>query len=65
MKLFVTDTCPRCVPIKRLANESVEIINLTNRDDLIEQYGVTSVPTLLDGIELITDVREIIKKVSK
>jgi hypothetical protein len=63
MILFVSDTCPRCVPIKRMAGPSVKILNITKQPALIEQYGLITVPAVLTEDGIITDIQTIIQKV--
>ena len=68
MKLFVTDTCPRCIPIKNMIKDrtDIEIINLTNNDELIEKFRVTSVPSLLTDNNYKThDIQEIVKLIKE
>lgn len=65
MKLFVSDTCPRCIPLKRmndLRTNPIEVINLSKYREYIEQHNLVSVPVLLiDEKELVTDIQEIVK----
>lgn len=66
MILFVSNTCPRCIPIKNMIKDrtDITILNVSEDESLILKYNLTSVPSLLDG-ELITNIQEIIKKVRK
>jgi len=64
IKLFTTDTCPRCIPLKRIIkeeNKNIEIVNLSYNDDRIEEYNITNVPALLIDGTLTTNIQDIVK----
>ena len=64
LKLFVSDTCPRCVTIKNmnvLRNNPIELINISKKEKYIEKYGLTTVPSLLIDNKVVNDIQEIVK----
>lgn len=62
MKLIVSDTCPRCVPIKNMIKDrlDIEILNISKDEKLINEYDITTVPVLITDTLKITDIRQII-----
>ena len=65
MIIFTSNTCPRCVTIKNMNNirtNPIEVINVSEREEYIDKYNLTTVPSLLTDEELIiTDIQEIVK----
>ena len=64
MIIFVSNTCPRCVPVKKLKqdrSQPIQIINVSETPEYIEQYSLTSVPSMLLDEEIITNVQKIIE----
>jgi hypothetical protein len=67
MKLIVSNTCPRCVPIKGMIRNrtDIEILNISDDEKLIEEYNISSVPVLIIGNDKINDIKLIIKTIKE
>jgi uncharacterized pyridoxal phosphate-containing UPF0001 family protein len=68
MKLFVSTLCSDCFNVKNMlpAKHGIEIIDIMQRKDAIEVYGILTVPTLVDDNgKQHTEIFEIIQKIKK
>ena len=68
MKLFVSTLCSDCFNVKNMlpAKHGIEIIDIMERRDAIETYGVLTVPTLVDdNCKQYTEIFEIIQKIKR
>ncbi|MDD4804019.1 MAG: hypothetical protein PHN69_02490 [Candidatus Pacebacteria bacterium] len=68
MKLLVSTLCSDCFNVKNMLPEKhgIEIIDIMQRKDAIEIYGILVVPTLIDNEgKHYTEIFEIIQKLKK
>ena len=63
MILFVSDTCPRCIPLKNMIKDEtqIRIVNVTDNQEIIDKYGLSSVPVLRKDDVNILDIQQIVK----
>ena len=62
MKIFVSNTCNNCTVVKNMNNNRtipIDTINITEEADYIEKYNLTTVPSLLKGEKIITNIQKI------